>query len=234
MSEILILSGAGLSAQSGIKTFRDSDGLWENYDVMEVCSAYGFKKDRKKVMEFYNARRADLADKKPNLAHFTQARLKEKFGDKIAILTQNVDNLLESANCQGVIHLHGTLTDLRCEECGEVFDIGYESSNGKICPKCKSDFIRHNVVMFNEPAPYYEKLYEELNKARLLVCIGTSGHVLDIAYFANAFKYSILNNLHEDLAVDRAFQICLHESAVDAAPKIERYCENFIQNGDLK
>lgn len=233
MSEILILSGAGLSAPSGIKTFRDSGGLWENYDIMEVCSAEGFKKDRQKVMDFYDARRADLADKKPNLAHFTQAKLKEKFGDKIAILTQNVDNLLECAGCKDVVHLHGTLTDLRCEDCGEIFDIGFDGSYGKICPECKSGFVRHNIVMFNEPAPFYSRLYEELNSAKLLICIGTSGHVLNIAYFASKFQHSILNNLHKDPIVDHAFEICLHESVVDAAPKIEHYCEKFMQTRTL-
>ena len=121
MATILFISGAGLSAESGLRTFRDTDGLWEEYEVMEVCSTQGFLADRQKVLDFYDDRRRDLHDKKPNEAHFMMARLKKEFGDEIAILTQNVDDLLERAGCTDVVHLHGTLTDLRCEACGEVF-----------------------------------------------------------------------------------------------------------------
>jgi len=118
---IMILSGAGLSAQSGIKTFRDHDGLWENYDVMQVCSTQGWEEDRELVTRFYNARRHDIHDKEPNRAHLALATLERKYPKKIYNLTQNVDNLLEKAGCKEVIHLHGTLTDLRCEECGHVW-----------------------------------------------------------------------------------------------------------------
>lgn len=233
MKNILFLSGAGLSAPSGIRTFRDTNGLWEEYDVMEVCSAEGFRKDREKVMQFYNARRKDLVDKEPNEAHKMIARLKEKYPAQVMVLTQNVDNLLEKANCKEVIHLHGTLTDLRCEECEEVFEIGYKSSNKAKCPACKSLHVRHNVVMFGEAAPEYRSLYEALNQVKLLVCIGTSGQVLNVAHFAKYAKFSILNNLDKDPLLDSAFDICFHESSEVAALKIERLCEKFMKEGAL-
>lgn len=234
MGNILFLSGAGLSAPSGIRTFRDTDGLWEEYDVMEVCSAQGFAEDRQKVMNFYNARRKDLEDKLPNEAHKMIARVKEKYLKNVTVLTQNVDDLLEKAKCKDVIHLHGTLTELRCEECGEVFSIGYKSSKDATCPSCKSSHVRHNVVMFGEAAPMYKVLYSELDKADLLVCIGTSGQVLDVATFARFCSFSILNNLDEEPMLDDAFGICFHESAHTAAPKIEKICDFFMQNGIVK
>lgn len=233
MKNILILSGAGLSAPSGIRTFRDTNGLWEEFEVMEVCSIQGFEKDRKKVMDFYDARRADVEDKVPNEAHFMISRLKEKYPENVSVLTQNVDDLLEKANCKDVVHLHGTLTDLRCEECGEVFNIGYDTYKDKICPKCKSSFVRHNVVMFGEAAPMYQTLQTELTKADLLVCIGTSGQVLDVGYFAKIVPHSILNNLDFEPILDKAFEVCFYESADMVAPQIEKICEDFMIKGEI-
>lgn len=234
MKNILFLSGAGLSAPSGIRTFRDTNGLWEEYDVMEVCSTQGFANDREKVMQFYNARRADLADKKPNEAHLMISRVKEKYPKNVSVLTQNVDDLLERANCKEVVHLHGTLTDLRCEKCGNVFHIGYEKYEGKKCSTCKSLHVRHNVVMFGEAAPEYATLSMELQKADLLVCIGTSGQVLDVGYFAKLVPHSILNNIDNEPILDSAFEMCLIEDATTAAPKIEKLCDEFMKNGSLK
>lgn len=228
MKNILILSGAGLSAPSGIRTFRDTNGLWEEFEVMEVCSAEGFANDRKKVMDFYDARRVDVEDKNPNEAHFMIARIKEKYPQNVSVLTQNVDDLLEKADCKEVVHLHGTLTDLRCEECEEVFHIGHESYKEKSCPKCKSSHVRHNVVMFGEAAPEYRRLHEELSRCDLLVCIGTSGQVLDVGYFASLVPHSVLNNLDFEPMLDKAFDVCLYESAEVAASKIEKICEDFM------
>ncbi|CZE46283.1 SIR2 family NAD-dependent protein deacylase [Campylobacter geochelonis] len=232
MHEVLILSGAGLSAQSGLKTFRDSNGLWEEYDVMEVCSTQGFRKDRPKVLNFYNKRRAQLKDVEPNFAHKTIAQIKAKFGDKISVLTQNVDDLLERAGCEDVVHLHGELTKLRCEKCGSVFEVGYEAQTGKICPMCKSDKIRHHIVMFGELAPLYETLYQRLEEAKLFVCIGTSGEVLNVASYARMVGLSILNNL-ESSRIDPYFTKCYIEPATTAAPKIAKNIENFIRFGQI-
>jgi NAD-dependent deacetylase len=233
MAEVMILSGAGLSAESGIRTFRDSDGLWEDYDVMEVCSIEGFAADRDKVNGFYDARRADIEHKQPNDAHYAIARLKDKYGDKVAVLTQNVDNLLEKAECKDVIHLHGTLTELRCEECGSVFEIGYSSQCGLTCPSCDSGSIRHNVVMFGEMAPMYQVLQKELNEINLLVVIGTSGQVLDVAYFAQITKQSIINNLDADENIDKWFDIVLTKKASEASSEIEALVEKYFTDGTI-
>ena len=228
MAKIIILSGAGLSAESGIRTFREADGLWEEYNVMEVCSTQGFAKDRQLVLDFYDARRKDIEHKQPNCAHEMIARVKAKYPNDIAVITQNVDNLLEKAHCQEVIHLHGTLIDLRCEVCGDVFTIGHESQKGIVCPVCKSDYIRHNVVMFGESAPMYAKLTHELNDCELLVVIGTSGHVIDTAYFAQVVGNAVLNNIDVDEHHDASFQVKLYEPATTAAAKIENIIEQFL------
>lgn len=228
MKKVLILSGAGISAESGIRTFRDADGLWEEYDVMEVCSVEGFERNPKLVSDFYDARRRDLRDRAPNAAHEMIARLKQRYPDQIEVLTQNVDDLFERAGCPAVIHLHGTLTDLRCEECGRVYEIGYESQEGSTCPSCESDNIRHNVVMFGEEAPMYAELQRAIEECDLFVVIGSSGQVINTAWIAQWFEYSILNNLESDDMLDPFFKTLYIEKATTAAPKIEVDIEMFL------
>jgi len=226
--KVYIVSGAGLSAESGIKTFRDSDGLWENYSIEEVCSTAGWAKDRQKVTKFYDDRRADLESKEPNYAHIRLAELKAKYPNNITILTQNVDNMLEKAGCDEVVHLHGTLTDLRCERCKFVFPIGYKKQEGAICPKCDSTVIRHNVVMFGESAPAYAHLRKLYNEAEMIVVIGTSGNVIDTAYMAQLVDNSVLNNLHVDVNHDQYFSVKLYLPATEAIDEIYRLVEEFL------
>ncbi|MEA2112098.1 MAG: Sir2 family NAD-dependent protein deacetylase [Campylobacterota bacterium] len=239
MKKVMIISGAGLSAESGISTFRDSDGLWENYDVMKVCSTQGWENDRKLVTNFYNARRKDLQDKQPNEAHLTLAALEKKYPNQIIHLTQNVDNLLEKAGCSEVIHLHGTLTDLRCESCGEVFDVGYTAQNEyDACPRCESSAIRHNVVMFGESAPEYTKIYDAIAQCELFVAIGTSGKVIDIVTIAREFEHSLLINPKQEEHVtsfgsfeqniDEFFEHFIQSGATDAADEMAEIIESYL------
>ncbi|MDD4950772.1 Sir2 family NAD-dependent protein deacetylase [Sulfuricurvum sp.] len=226
--KVLIFSGAGISAESGIRTFRDANGLWEEYNVEEVCSIEGFERNPQLVNRFYDARRHDLRYRLPNAAHEMVARLKIKYRNRIEVLTQNVDDLFERAGCPGVIHLHGTLTQLRCMDCGCVFDIGYDSQEGAVCPECESDSIRHNVVMFGENAPMYQKLQDAIDDCDYLVVIGTSGQVINIAFYAPYFEESILNNLDKDESFDSFFTTVYYEKATSAAAKIEADIERFL------
>lgn len=229
MGKILFLSGAGLSAQSGISTFRDSGGLWEEHDVMEVCSVAGYAKNPSKVHSFYDKRRAELKDKEPNSAHKMIASLKNRFPNRVSVITQNVDNLLEKAGCKEPIHLHGELTHLRCLKCEQIFYHGYETQDKAVCKKCGSLNIRHHIVMFGEPAPMYKVLYEELKKTELLVCIGTSGEVIDVASMAMLTKDSILNNIEKIPKIDRYFKNLFTMPATEAAPLIKEYCLDFLK-----
>jgi len=238
---IMIFSGAGLSAESGIKTFRDHDGLWENYDVMQVCSTQGWKADRNLVTQFYNARRQDLQDKNPNKAHTALAKLEQKYPSQVYNLTQNVDNLLEKAGCKEVIHLHGTLTDLRCEACEHVWDVGYcQQEEDEVCPKCASSKIRHNVVMFGEAAPAYERIHEAIEACKILIAIGTSGQVIDIVPIAREFKKSILINPNrekystsfgaQDEFIDEHFETFLQMGAGEAVDEMLNIINKFMQD----
>jgi NAD-dependent deacetylase len=219
--KVMINSGAGLSAESGISTFRDSDGLWEKYDVMTVCSTQGWQQDRALVTNFYNARREDIVDKKPNAMHNALAALEVKYPGQIFHLTQNVDNLLEKAGAKEVIHLHGTLTELRCESCHAVFHVGYRAQKeDERCPYCKSGDIRHNVVMFGESAPAYRHIYEAVDGSDLFIAIGTSGQVIDIVSLVQEFNHSILINPKQEE----------HISAFGRFDKnIDDYFEHFLQ-----
>ena len=220
MKKIMILSGAGLSAESGISTFRDHDGLWENHDVMKVCSTEGWIQDRKYVTSFYNDRRGDLQSKEPNHAHKVLAQLEHDYRGRVFHLTQNIDNLMEKAGAKDIVHLHGTLTDLRCEACTETFNIDYAPQEGKeTCPHCGSKRVRHNVVMFGEAAPEYVNIYEAVKQCTLFIAIGTSGAVIDIIPIAKEFKHSIL--------IDPKRQKIT--SMYDPKTYIDEYFEHFIE-----
>lgn len=201
MSKIFVLSGAGLSAQSGLKTFRDHDGMWENYDVMEVCSVDGWQKDRQKVTQFYNTRRKDLQDKKPNKMHHFLASLENKYKNDFIHMTQNVDDLCEKAGNKKVIHLHGTLRDLRCEDCLVTWDIGYNEQKNDECPRCASKNVRHNVVMFGEMAPNYQHIYNAIMKAEVFVALGTSSQVIDTMSLAKEVPVSVYLNIKREQTI---------------------------------
>ena len=199
MSKVLILSGAGISAESGISTFRDSDGLWEKHRIEDVCAAGCLDTNGDATRAFYDARRADIEDKEPNYAHKVIVELKHTYPNDIAVLTQNVDDMFEKAGMQPgeIVHLHGFLRELRCRACEEVFEIGYKKQDecfNSQCPECGGE-MRPNIVFFGEAAPLYSNLTQALNQCELIVIIGTSGNVLDVTYFAQLTDKSILNNL---------------------------------------
>ena len=236
MAKVIVLSGAGISAESGISTFRDSDGLWEEYDIKDICTVGCLDNNRDETIEFYDKRRLDLIDKEPNKAHKVLANLKNKYKDDIAIITQNVDNLFEKAGVphDDVIHLHGYLTKVECEKCGLVYDIGckkigLDSFDGK-CPTCGSKKIRPFIVMFGEAAPMYDRLYKEMENCELLVVIGTSGNVISVDNLAVHVDKSILNNLEESKAIfDELYTKVLYKKATEAIDEISFDIENLVK-----
>ena len=237
MAKIVILSGAGLSAQSGIDTFRDSGGLWDEYDPKKVAHKGALENNRTQTLEFYDKRRAELETKEPNYAHEVLADLKNRYKDDIAIITQNVDDLFEKAGLEKdkeVIHLHGFMTDVRCEKCGFTYDIGYKAIgydrfDGK-CPNCGGKKIRPHIVMFGEQAPNYQILNDELKDCELFVVIGTSGNVLDVESIAKNIKRSILNNLENSDAIDDSvFSKVFYKKATEAIDEIKEEIETYLQ-----
>lgn len=183
MKKLVVLTGAGVSAESGIKTFRDSDGLWEEHDVMSVASPEGWAKDPRLVLRFYNERRKQLALAEPNQGHMGLARL-EKYFD-VDIITQNVDNLHERAGSSKVLHLHGRLTQVRSTgDPAYIRDIGYEEIHlGDLCPKGYQ--LRPDIVWFGEQVPAIEPAVEIASKADIFMVVGTSMAVYPAAGLIN-------------------------------------------------
>ncbi|MBT4030566.1 MAG: NAD-dependent deacetylase [Campylobacteraceae bacterium] len=237
MSKIIILSGAGVSAESGISTFRESGGLWDNYDVNIVCNHDSLDKNESLTLEFYDKRRDDIKDKVPNNTHIIIKELKQKYPNDISVITQNVDNLFEKAgmNDDEVIHLHGFMTQVRCREdqCARIYNIEYESikdCNNGICDDCGSK-LRPNIVFFGEMAPMYEKLNEELTDCEMFIVIGTSGNVIGVNTLANFVDYSILNNLEPSDAIEESlFSKVLYKKSSIAINEIAEDIEEFLNS----
>lgn len=232
MAKVIILSGAGLSAQSGISTFRAEDGLWENYNIDEICSAGCLEHNYENTLDFYDMRRNDLKDKQPNHAHIVLSQLKQKYPKEIAIITQNVDDLLEKAKCPDIIHLHGFLPEIRCQNdlCNHIENIGYQVQNKKShCPLCNA-LMRPNIVFFGEASPQYQRLLKEFDDCEMLVVIGTSGYVINTDMFLNPdIKLSILNNLEPSPALDETlYTKALFKPVTQAIDEIAQDIENFL------
>jgi len=231
MAKIVIFSGAGISAGSGISTFRDSDGLWEKHDIKDICTAGCLDFNREGTLSFYDMRREDIKDKKPNLAHKIVAELKNKYPKQIAVITQNVDDMFERAGCGDILHVHGFLRELRCERCDFIKDIAYEKQNrDELCPTCNTK-LRPNIVFFGDAAPRYADLYKQLEDCEVFVCIGTSGAVVNVDMLSQWAKYKILNNLEfSNLINEDNFDEIYHEEAVTAMPKIKESLERFLKD----
>ena len=179
MKKLVILSGAGISAESGIQTFRDAGGLWEGHDVMEVASPAGWLNDQELVLDFYNQRRKQALTAKPNQGHQIIADLEDHF--EVTVVTQNVDNLHEQAGSSHVIHLHGELFKSRSIRHPElIYDIdGWELNTGDLCEKGFQ--LRPNIVWFDEDVPLMDTAMEEVRKTDILIVIGTSLQVYPAA-----------------------------------------------------
>ncbi|MGD9800964.1 MAG: NAD-dependent deacylase [Parvularculaceae bacterium] len=181
---IVILTGAGISADSGISTFRDPDGVWAKYDYNEVATPEGFARNPALVHSFYNARRAGLTDVQPNAAHRALAALEERLGDALTLVTQNVDNLHERGGSKRVIHMHGELSKARCGACGVARAWERDLSVETRCPDCGADrFMRPDVVWFGEMPMFMDEIAVAIDAADLFVSIGTSGNVYPAAGF---------------------------------------------------
>lgn len=178
MKKLIVLTGAGISAESGIKTFRDTNGLWEGHDVNEVATPEGFAKNPDLVLDFYNQRRRQLLDVLPNKAHFNLVALENHF--EVTIITQNVDDLHERAGSKNVVHLHGELLKVRSSiNQNDILDWRKDLVLGDLC-KQKSQ-LRPHIVWFGEEVPLLEKAIDIIEKASILVIIGTSMQVYPAA-----------------------------------------------------
>lgn len=222
---IFILTGAGVSAESGLSTFRDKDGLWTKYPIEEVASIQGYERDPQRVLEFYNLRRGKLADAAPNAAHIALAQLEaawETRGGQLTLCTQNIDNLHEQAGSKRVIHMHGELAKARCHDCGDVSAADGDLSLNLGCGACgRIGVLRPHVVWFGETPLFMEAIYEALADAHLFVAIGTSGAVYPAAGFVNAAREAGVPTMEINLAPSdnaAAFDAARYGKASEVTP----------------
>jgi NAD-dependent deacetylase len=188
MKKLVVLSGAGISAESGLKTFRDSDGLWEGYNIEDVATPRAWRKDPKLVLEFYNYRRKNVLDAQPNAAHFGLAELEKDFD--VTIITQNIDDLHERGGSTNVLHLHGEILKMRSErDHALVYEI---KGDIKIGDKAEDgQQLRPHIVWFEEPVPMIEEAISVVRNADIFVVVGTSLVVYPAAGLVNYAPWNI-------------------------------------------
>lgn len=181
---IVVLTGAGLSAESGLSTFRDKDGIWSKYDYRDVATPEGFERNPTLVHDFYNQRRHAHAGIVPNAAHVALARLEREYDGEVVIVTQNIDALHEAAGCKNLIHMHGELLKALCAHCGDRHACTDDLCLTTHCPECGKDGgMRPDVVWFGEMPYHMERIARHLAAADLFMSIGTSGNVYPAAGF---------------------------------------------------
>jgi NAD-dependent deacetylase len=184
INRIVILTGAGISAESGLATFRDSDGLWEKHDPMQIATPEAFQRDPELVYRFYNARRTQLQTVQPNAAHYAIARLQQAFHGDVFLVTQNVDDLHERAGSLQTCHMHGELKSMLCQACRAAqpsLEIVDDNSCCPLCGECSQ--LRPDIVWFGEIPYHMELIVTRLNNCDLFIAIGTSGAVYPAAGF---------------------------------------------------
>ena len=188
---IVILTGAGVSAESGLATFRGPDGLWEGHRVEDVCTPEAFRRDSALVHAFYDARRAKLANVEPNAAHEALARLDREWPGELLLITQNVDDLHERAGSTRLLHMHGELTKGWCISCDKRFAWTGPMGDGASCPSCGvAGRVRPDIVWFGEMPYEMDRIDDALQRCDLFVSIGTSGAVYPAAGFVQSARYS--------------------------------------------
>lgn len=180
---IVILTGAGISAESGLKTFRDDGGLWEGHAVEDVATPEAFRRDPDLVQRFYDQRRRQVQTVEPNAAHEALARLERELDGEVLLVTQNVDDLHERAGSQNVLHMHGELLSAKCLACGDSFTWSEDLAHGPPCPGCDQASLRPDIVWFGEIPYRMDQIQTALTQCNVFAAIGTSGVVYPAAGF---------------------------------------------------
>ncbi|GAA1993786.1 NAD-dependent deacylase [Microbacterium pumilum] len=181
---IVVLTGAGISAESGIRTFRDAGGLWEGYSVEDVATPEGYERDPDTVLRFYDARRRDASASSPNAAHHALARLEERLGDQVLVVTQNVDDLHERAGARRLAHMHGELRRALCATCDSRPEWDADLIDRPPCPVCGARTLRPDVVWFGELPYDLDRIERAVLACDVFVSVGTSGAVYPAAGYA--------------------------------------------------
>jgi len=230
-NRITILTGAGLSAESGLHTFRDRGGIWERYDLTEVATPEAFARNPAFVLDFYNQRRRANADVRPNAAHEALARLEREYGGEVWSVTQNIDPLHEMAGARNLIHMHGEITKALCAECGHreawgMADITPQTT----CPACATiGRMRPDVVWFGEMPYEMERIFELLEQTDLFVSIGTSGTVYPAAGFVEIAKQAGAWTLELNLEPSEGASLFHHAIQGPATQTVPAFVEQILR-----
>ena len=219
MGKIVVLTGAGISAESGLGTFRDADGLWEKYPIEQVATPDAFARNPSLVHRFYNLRRAQAAEAEPNAAHVALARLQEA-RENVVIVTQNVDGLHERAGAR-VLHMHGALDGALCAHCDHRWTAPPVMSPTDECPACNTQAVRPDIVWFGEMPYHMAEIDAHLAEAELFVSIGTSGQVYPAAGFVTEARVYGARTLELNLeaTAPHAFDEARQGSATQIVPE---------------
>jgi NAD-dependent deacetylase len=230
---IVILTGAGISAESGISTFRDKDGIWAKVDLNDVATPEGFQRNPRLVLDFYNARRKASVAAKPNAAHLALARLEARHGANggvVVVVTQNIDLLHEAAGTRNLIHMHGQGDLSLCNHCQARHPWGQEDLAVDLeCPSCrKAGGLRPDVVWFGEMPYRMDRIYEELGRADLFLSIGTSGNVYPASGFVAEARRSRAHTVELNLEPSEGVSL-FHEAHHGPASKVvPMYVERIL------
>lgn len=233
---IVILTGAGISQESGIATFSGADGIWANVRIEDVATPEAFARDPNRVQEFYNARRRQLLSGtvKPNAAHLALAKLEREYGGEILIVTQNVDNLHEQAGSKSVLHMHGELLKSRCAACSEVGSCDRDMDVSDVCPRCgKTGTMRPHVVWFGEIPMFNDEIDDAIRRCGIFLSIGTSGNVYPAAGLVEVARragaHTVELNLEPSTGASR-FAKQYYGPATKIVPAYAQMCLSGAQN----
>jgi NAD-dependent deacetylase len=216
--KVVVLTGAGISAESGVATFRDSDGLWEGHRAEDVCTPEAFEANRAMVQRFYDERRAGLTRVQPNAAHLALARLEAAMGDDLFLVTQNIDDLHERGGSRRVNHMHGELGAIWCTACDRRLPWSGTLLDEPACPGCGKAALRPDVVWFGEMPYGMDAIHRMLFSCDLFVAIGTSGLVYPAAGFVDYAHAGGSRSL--ELNLERAANSDFHESRQGPATEL--------------
>jgi len=231
IKSIVVLTGAGISAESGIQTFRAVDGLWEEHKIEDVATPEGFERDPALVQRFYNERRKPLLERQvqPNAAHIALARLEKEFEGSFLLVTQNIDNLHELGGSKNVLHMHGEVLKMHCMQTGTVFDCFEDIETSDRCDCCEeTGNLRPHIVWFGEMPLYMDEIYSALSSCDLFIAIGTSGNVYPAAGFVQMAKQSGADTLEinlEESKVANEFDAAMYGKAGTVLPQ---WVEEFL------
>jgi NAD-dependent deacetylase len=233
MAALVVLTGAGISAESGLPTFRGADGLWEGHRVEEVASPEAFRRMPEKVQRFYNLRRAALKSVNPNAAHEALVRLEREWPGEFLLVTQNVDDLHDRAGSQKLLHMHGELLKVRCERCGFVAVWKEDLETTTSCPACACiGKMRPDIVWFGEMPMHMDDIEAALRQADLFISIGTSGNVYPAAGFVRtAEKHGARRRIEVNTA-ETAISPSFNEQRIGPATvEVPRLVEELLRQG---